>query len=151
MSSQPQPQNTGTYSEGHQEIIAALSEQLNREVTTFLRYMVQGALVKGAQWENVRNMYLAEVTGEVGHAQYLSNKLVVLGVTPQLNPDLSTPPTDPAAMLRHDIDAESQDVANYMRLAELADKTGMIELKVQMEANAADEQHHAEEMTRLLG
>ena len=41
-------------------------------------------------------MYLAEVTGEVGHAQYLSNKLAVLGITPQLAPDLSPPPSDPA-------------------------------------------------------
>jgi bacterioferritin len=60
------------------EMIAGLNEQLNREVTTFLRYMLQAAMIKGAPWQPVRNMYLQEVTDEVGHAQYLAGRIVML-------------------------------------------------------------------------
>lgn len=44
----------------NQELIRSLNDQLNREATTFLRYMLQAASIKGAQWQNVRKMYLEE-------------------------------------------------------------------------------------------
>jgi bacterioferritin len=133
-----------------QEIIHALNEQLNREVTTFLRYMLQAASIKGAQNEAVRGMYLEEVTDEVGHAQYLANQIVMLGGEPALEPDLSPPPTDVRKMLEGDAREEATDVKNYVRLAGLAEKEGRFALKLKMEEQAADEDEHAQEMTRLL-
>jgi bacterioferritin len=41
----------------NQELLKGLNDQLNREVTTFLRYMLQAATIHGAQWESVRAMY----------------------------------------------------------------------------------------------
>lgn len=134
-----------------EEITRKLNDQLNREVSTFLRYMLQAASIKGAQHETVRDMYLKEVADEVGHAQYLANQIAFLGETPRLAPDLSTPPTDVEEMLKQDIEAERDDVRNYVELAELAEKAGMIALKIQMEDQAADEDNHAQEMRRLLG
>jgi bacterioferritin len=134
-----------------QELIQGLNEQLNREVTTFLRYMLQAATIKGAQHEPIRAMYLAEVTDEVGHAQYLANQIVMLGSTPKLNPDLTPPPDDVERMLEHDIEEEKTDVSNYVRLAELAEQEGHFALKMVMEEQAADEDEHGQEMLRLLG
>ncbi|MEZ6070485.1 MAG: ferritin-like domain-containing protein [Pirellulales bacterium] len=65
------------------ELIEGLNHALNREVSTFLRYMLQGASIKGAQWAPAREMYLGEVTDEVGHALYLAEKIVMLGGTPK--------------------------------------------------------------------
>lgn len=135
----------------NKELIEGLSEQLNREVSTFLRYMLQAASIKGTKWQSVRAMYLEEVVDEVKHAQYLANMIVMLGGTPTLAPDLAPPPADVAAMLKADADAESDDVTNYTRLAELADADGLMSLKMQMEDQAADEDEHRIEMERLLG
>lgn len=135
----------------NEELIQALNQQLNREVSTFLRYMLQAASIKGAAFEPVRQMYLEEVTDEVGHAQYLSNQIRVLGGTPILNPDLTPPPTDVKEMLKSDAEQEKTDVSNYVRLAELAEAAGMYALKLQMEEQAADEDEHGHEMRRLLG
>ena len=135
----------------NQELINGLNNALNREVSTFLRYMLQGASIKGAEWEAARQMYLGEVTDEVGHAQYLAGKIVMLGGTPSLDPDLTAPPTDVRAMLEHDIAEEQVDVAGYMKLAALAEEAGLIDLKMKMEDQAADEASHAEEMRRMLG
>ena len=44
----------------NEDLIQALNQQLNREVSTFLRYMLQAASIKGATLEPVRQMYLAE-------------------------------------------------------------------------------------------
>lgn len=134
-----------------QELIRGLNDQLNREVTTFLRYMLQAANIKGAQWKNVRDMYQQEVTEEVGHAQYLADQIVMLGGVPKLAPDLSAPPSDVREMLNGDIGAERTDVENYTQLAALAEKEGLFALKMKMEEQAADEDNHGQEMQRLLG
>ena len=133
------------------ELLNGLNEQLNREVTTFLRYMLQAASIKGAQWQNVREMYQREVTDEVGDAQYLADQIVMLGGTPKLQPDLSPPPSDVREMLSHDIREEQTDVQNYTRLAGLAEKVGLFALKMKMEEQAADEDEHRQGMQRLLG
>jgi bacterioferritin len=135
----------------NQALIDGLNEQLNREVTTFLRYILQAAKITGAQWESVREMYLAEVTDEVGHAQELSNWIEYLGGTPKLSPDLAPAPDDVRTMLANDAEQERKDVANYARLAELAGKEGLMALKLKMEEQAADEDEHGHEMRRMLG
>ena len=133
------------------ELIQGLNHALNREVSTFLRYMLQGASIKGAEWEAARQMYLSEVADEMGHAQYLAGKIVMLGGTPSLAPDLTPPPGDVRTMLKNDIAQEQVDVEGYMKLAGLAEKEGLVDLKMKMEEQAADEATHAEEMRRLLG
>jgi len=135
----------------NEQLIEKLNHALNREVSTFLRYLLQASTIKGAQWESVRAMYQTEVTDEVGHAQYLADKIAMLGGTPKLEPDLTPPPAEVTAMLENDIAEEETDVKGYMALADLADEAGMPELKMKMEEQAADEAHHAEEMRRLLG
>jgi len=133
------------------ELINGLNHALNREVSTFLRYMLQSAAIKGANWEPVRAMYAAEVPDEVGHAQYLAEKIIMLGGTPKLGPDLTPPPGDPRDMLRNDIEQEKLDVAHYLKLAVLADKDGLVDLRMKLEEQAADEAGHAESMKRMLG
>ncbi len=134
-----------------EELLEELNKQLNREVTTFLRYMLQAASIKGAEFEAVRQMYLEEVTDEVGHAQYLANQIVMLGGTPQLAPDLTPPPAEVQQMLEKDAKEEETDVKNYVRLASLAVQAGLFALKTKMEEQAADEDEHGQEMRRLLG
>ncbi len=135
----------------HDKLIQDLNQQLNREVTTFLRYMLQAAAIKGAAHEPVRQMYLAEVGDEVGHAQYLANQIRLLGGTPVLKPDLSAPPESVTAMLAADVEQERIDVANYVKLAAQAEAAGFYSLKMKMEEQAADEDEHSHEMRRLLG
>jgi bacterioferritin len=134
-----------------QDLIDGLNNQLNREVTTFLRYMLQAASIKGAQWQSVREMYQEEVADEVGHAQYLAGQIVMLGEAPVLSPDLSPPPADIVEMLKRDAEEEKKDVANYTKLAALAEEEELPALKMKMEEQAADEDAHGQEMLRLLG
>lgn len=133
------------------ELLDGLQHALNREVSTFLRYMVQSSVIKGIEFQPVRQMYQSEVTDEIGHAQYLADKIAMLGGTPKLDPDLTPPPGDVKEMLKRDIAEEEKDVEHYKKLAELAEKAGLIELKLRMEDQAADEEGHAIQMQRLLG
>jgi len=139
------------YNEVSEELIEGLNHALNREVTTFLRYMQQAALLKGVKWDALRKIYLEEVQDEMGHAQYLANKIVMLGGRPLLEPDLAPPSDEPTEMLHRDIEEERIDVKGYQQLAQKADEEGQVELKLRMEDQAADEARHAEQMLRLLG
>ncbi len=94
------------------KLIQGLNNAMNREVTTFLRYMLQAASIKGAEWDSVRKMYQAEVADEVGHAQYLADKIIMLGGTPTLAPDLTPPPSDVRDMLKQDM-AEAHNLAAF--------------------------------------
>jgi bacterioferritin len=134
-----------------QELIDGLNHALNRELGTFVRYMLQAASIKGAQWESVRTLYQAEAPDEVGHAQYLTETIVRLGGTPKVAPDLTPPPSDVREMLRNDIEEEMADVSHYLKLADWAGRDGLVELKLKMEEQAADEDRHRQEMERLLG
>ena len=133
------------------ELLDGLNHALNREVSTFLRYILQTAAIKGMEWAPVRALYEADVADEVGHAQYLANKIVMLGGTPKLDPDLTPPKSDVREMMKYDIEQERIDTENYAKLAEMAKKEGLFELKLKMEEQSADEAEHGEALRRLLG
>jgi bacterioferritin len=90
----------------NEELIEALNHALNREITTFLRYLLQAAKIKGAAWESVWSMYREEVSEEVGHAQYLAERIVMLGGTALLAPNMAPVPADPQRMLENDIEED---------------------------------------------
>lgn len=132
------------------ELIEGLNKSLNLELSTIIRYLLQSSMIKGRHNAPLRDLYRAEITDEIGHAQYLADKIVMLGGTPKASPDTTPPPSDVRQMIERDIEAEKGDVAHYKKLAQLADEAGDIELKLQMEEQAADESRHAQELRRLL-
>jgi bacterioferritin len=86
-----------------------------------------------------------------GHAQYLADKIVAMGGTPMVKPGLSAPPADVSKMIRNDLAAEEIDGEHYRHVAEMAEESGEVELKVKLEELAADEARHADELRRLQG
>ena len=132
-----------------QTLLTGLNEALNRELSTIIRYLLQGSMIRGRRNQSLRQMYREEVVDEIGHAQYLADKIVMLGGAPKVNPDLAPPPSDVEDMIKNDLAKEESDVAHYKKLADLADQSGDIELKMKMEEQAADEAHHADELRRM--
>jgi bacterioferritin len=133
------------------KLITAMNDALNREISTTVRYLLQSAKIHGRQNEPLREMYRREIADELGHAQYLADKIAMLGGTLKANPDLTAPPDDVSQMIKKDLAAEKDDVANYKRLAAMAEEAGDIELKLRMEEQAADESRHAQELMRMQG
>jgi bacterioferritin len=133
----------------NEALILGLNEALNREFSTVIRYLLQGSIIRGRQNQSLRQMYRDEVRDEIGHAQYLADKIMALGATPSVKPDLTPPPTGIDKMIDNDLAKEESDIAHYKKLADLADKSGDIELKMKMEEQAADESHHADELRRM--
>jgi len=133
------------------KMIAGLNEALSRELTTVIRYLLEGSMIKGIENQPLRDLYQKEIPDEIGHARYLADKIVMLGGTPTVKIDVPTLPVEVSKMIQADLKAEESDIELYSKLAEMAGHAGDVELRLKMEEQAADEQRHAEALRRLQG
>jgi len=132
-----------------QALIDGLNEALNRELSAVIRYLLQGSTIRGRRNQPLRKMYRDEVRDEISHAQYLVDKIAMLGGTPKVDPDVTPPPANVEKIIENDLAKEESDITHYKKLAQLAEQIGDIELKMQMEEQAADESRHADELRRM--
>lgn len=133
-----------------EKLIEGLNDDLAAELGTIIRYNYQASQCFGPGGIELREMFEEEITDETGHARFLTDLIVDLGGEPTTTPKAFEKPKDIKAMLELDIKMEEEDVANYMKHAEMADELGMVELKMKLEEIAADEAGHARSLSRLV-
>jgi bacterioferritin len=131
-------------------LINLLNRQFNREVSAFLRYLIEAASLNGESHATARTLYLYEVSEKVERAQYLADQIVALGGDPTLSPDIVRPQATLRQMLRRDATEEQTDAQNYLELATEAEMAGLSPLKQKMQEQAAVEHKHVCEMEVLL-
>jgi bacterioferritin len=133
-----------------QDLIERLNEDLAGEYGAIIQYITYAAKATGPYRPQLTQFFLAEVTDEQGHAQFLANKIVALGGEPT-----TTPRSVPAAksnreMLEGVLEAERQAVKDYAQRAKDAEEFGDKGLVVQLEDMVRDESGHSEETERIL-
>ncbi len=131
------------------ELIDGLNQDLAEELGTIVRYIQQAAEARGALGHELRELLMKEVADEIRHAQFLADKISILGGTPTVQPAPFEETTDSARMLEIDLQKEWDAVAGYMERCQQAEAVGEIGLKVDLENFIADETRHAEELLRL--
>jgi bacterioferritin len=133
-----------------QTLIDHLNEDLAGELGAIIQYITYAAKATGPYRPQLAEFFLAEVTDEQMHAQYLANKIVALGGEPT-----TTPRPVPAAktnreMLEAVLAAELQAGQDYTQRALEAEEYGDKGLVVQLEDMVRDESGHSEETERIL-
>lgn len=131
------------------KLIDGLNNDLAEELGTIVRYIQQAAEARGALGHELRELLTKEVADEIGHAQYLADKISILGGTPTIQPAAFEEATDAARMLEIDLKKEREAVAGYIERCKQAEAAGEVGLKVDLENFIADETRHAEELERL--
>ena len=134
-----------------QELIKGLNADLNNEIAASLRYLLEASLMWGLAGHEAREVFQEEVADEMKHAALLADKIVALGGTPSIDPELPTPIKDAKKALQRELDYERKAVANYIERCKQADACGEIGLRIELETLIADETHHAEVIERLMG
>ena len=94
--------------------------------------------------------FLAEVTDEQLHAQFLANKIVLLGGEPTTQPRPVPAAHTNKEMLEAILAAERKATQDYTQRAREAEELGEKGLMVQLEDMVRDESGHAEETERML-
>jgi bacterioferritin len=131
-------------------LIDKLNEDLAGELSAIIQYTTYAAKATGPYRPQLVEFFLAEVTDEQGHAQFLANKIVALGGEPTTKPrDVQKAGTN-REMLQAVLEAERRAVEDYTQRAKQADAFGDKGLAVQLEDMIRDESGHAEETERIL-
>jgi bacterioferritin len=133
-----------------EDLIQHLNEDLAGELGAVIQYTVYAAKATGPYRPQLTQFFLAEIPDELGHAQFLANKIVALGGEPTIEPRPVPVVTGNREMLEAVLAAERQALEDYTRRAGEAEAFGDKGLAVQLEDMIRDESGHAEETERIL-
>jgi bacterioferritin len=132
------------------ELIDKLNEDLASELSAIIQYITYAAKANGPYRPQLTQFFLAEVTDEQQHAQFLANKIVALGGEPTTQPKPVPEANTNKEMLQAVLEAEQKAVAGYSQRAKEAEEYGDKGLVVQLEDMVRDESGHSEETERIL-
>lgn len=131
-------------------LIEGLNEDLSGELQAIIMYLHYSATLTGPYRKELRALFQAEIADEQGHAQFLSDKIAVLGGEPTTTPRPVPDAHSPREMLLNILEAEKQAIVDYKRRAVQAETFGDVGLKVELENQISDETRHKEEVERIL-
>lgn len=133
-----------------QRIIKNLNEDLAGELGAIIQYTTYAAKATGPYRPQLAEFFLAEVTDEQEHAQFLANKIVALNGEPTTRPRPVPGAASNREMLQAILAAEQKAVKDYAQRAREAEEFGDKGLVVQLEDMIRDESRHSEETERIL-
>ena len=133
-----------------EELIAGLNEDLAHEFNAVITYRLFASMCSGPYRQEIREFFEAEIPDELGHAQFLADKIVAYGGEPTTEPAPVEITTDNRRMFEIALKAERDTVERYERRIEQAESLGKTGLKIRLEDLIVDETQHAEEMERIL-
>lgn len=133
-----------------QKLIDGLNIDLAHEYGAAIQYSYSAAVVSGLYRSALKPFFEKEITDELGHAMYLSEKIKALGGTPTTESAKVPQVTEVRDLLEEALKAEKDTIDRYEERKKQASELGLTELVVELEDMIADETHHKEEIERLL-
>jgi bacterioferritin len=132
------------------ELSQKLNEDLAGEYQAIIMYVTYAATVTGPHRPNLKEFFASEIAGELGHAQFLAEKITSLGGTPTTTPRPVPAAADAKQMLQNVLEAERQAIADYKARVEEASDLGDKGLATHLETIVDDETGHFEETEKIL-
>ena len=133
-----------------QKLIDNLNADLSGELSAIIQYTTYAAKASGPYRPQLAQFFLNEVEDELGHAQFLANKIVALGGEPTTTARPVAEASNNKEMVQAVLNAELQARSDYTARALEAEKYGDKGLVVQLEDMVRDESGHSEETERIL-
>jgi len=132
-------------------LIDALNEDLAREYQAIIAYVVYSQVMKGAAYMAIATELEKHAGEELQHAITIAKQIDYLGGQPTVTPKPVKTSKDPKAMLRFDLENETDTVRNYrerVRQAEALDEFGLAE---DLREIILQEQEHQIDLATALG
>jgi bacterioferritin len=134
-----------------EQLIALLNEDLAREYQAIIAYVVYSQVLKGAEYMSIADQLEIHAGQELSHALKLSRQIDYLGGTPTVTPKTVKMSKENKALLRFDLDNETETVRNYrqrVRQCESLNEFSMAEVIRQI---LVEEQDHQIDLATALG
>ncbi|MEX0856008.1 MAG: ferritin-like domain-containing protein [Gemmatimonadota bacterium] len=132
------------------KLLEGLNVDLAAEYQAVITYRLFASLASGPYRQEVREFFEAEIPDELGHAQFLADKIVALGGTPTGEPRPVKISRDNREMFEIALAAEKDAITRYEKRMAQAEELGLTALKVRLEDLVVDETGHKEEIERRL-
>lgn len=133
-----------------QTLINNLNGDLAAELGAIIQFTIYAAKASGPYRPELAKFFLEEVPDEQLHAQYLADKIVVLGGEPTTVPRAIKVSDSNRENLETMLEDERAIVERYVQRRSEAEEYGDYGLMIQLEDMIRDESNHAEEVERIL-
>jgi bacterioferritin len=137
--------------ETKERLIAGLNEDLSIELAGIVRGVFQASTAGGLLGHELRELLEKELPTELTHAQFLADKIAILGGTPTTSVAAVEVSSDVGKMIEDDIAMEWKIAKRLNERAAQAERYGDIGLKVRLEEMIAEGTDHANALQRLAG
>lgn len=137
--------------EPKEKLIADLNEDLSIELAGIVRAVFQASTAGGLVGHELRELLQKELPTELKHAQFLADKIAILGGTPTTAVAPVEVSGDVGKMIEEDIAIEWKIAKRLRERAAQAESFGDVGLKVRLEEMIAEGTDHANALQRLAG
>ena len=134
-----------------QKLVELLNEDLEREYQAIIAYVVYSQVLKGAEYMNIADELEVHAGQELQHAITLANQIDYLGGMPNAEPNPVKLSERAEEMLRFDLEAENETVANYRQRVRQCEALGEYAMAEEIRKILANEQEHQIDLATALG
>ena len=145
------PKQSPEVKAARQQLIDGLNEDLSREYQAIIAYVVYSQVMKGAQYMSIAAELEKHAGEELQHALLISKQIDYMGGSPVVTAKPVKTSDDPKAMLRFDLENETETVRNYrerVRQCEALEEYAMAEV---IRDILVQEQEHQIDLATALG
>src|SRR5437867_10034400 len=108
-----QASGDGSAAVSRKRLIELLNEDLAREYQAIIAYVVYSQVLKGAQYMSIAGELEKHAKQELDHALIVAKQIDYLGGTPAVVPKPVKLSDKPEALLRFDLDNETETIRQY--------------------------------------
>lgn len=139
-----------TQDAARQALIDGLNEDLSYEYQAVISYLLYSRLVTGPLRPELSSFLESEIGDELGHAKFLSQKVVALGGEPVTRPAEVKLGESNREMLELALQGEKDTIGRYTQRIKQAEAAGELGLRVELEERVVEETRHKEELEQIL-
>ncbi len=132
-------------------LIELLNEDLAREYQAIIAYVVYSQVIKGAAYMTIAKELEVHAKEELDHALIIAKQIDYLGGTPVVVPKPVKLSSNPRALLRFDLDNETETIKHYRARVRQCEALGEYAMAEHIREILMQEQDHQIELATALG
>jgi bacterioferritin len=132
-------------------LIALLNEDLAREYQAIIAYVVYSQVIKGAEYMSIATELEAHAAQELQHALIIAKQIDYLGGDPTVIPNQVRTSDKPEAMLRFDLQNETDTIRAYRDRVRQCESLGEFAMAEHIRGILMQEQEHQIDLATALG
>ena len=147
------PPKTGTTATAvdRKALIGLLNEDLAREYQAIIAYVVYSQVLKGAAYMAIATELEAHAKQELDHALIIAKQIDYLGGTPAVAPKPVKLSDKPEALLRFDLENETETIRQYRTRVRQCEALGEYAMAEHIREILKAEQDHQIDLATALG